>query len=116
MSKSPLEFVYATSNHPSGKILEGVIVAKSISQTIDDIQKAVAVDIAKQHRSEINYQILLFNLRGFPLSGANSANTTTLETAGFTSSGKIHVKALLYVPGISLRNLLLRFRFAPALI
>ena len=67
MSKIQVQFTYATTNHPSGKILEGTVVANT-SQTIGDLQKAVAIDIAKQHPSEISYEILLFNLRGFPLS------------------------------------------------
>ena len=99
MSKTSLRFIYATTNHPCGKILEGAVLANT-SQTIGDLQKAVAIDIAKQHPSEISYEILLFNLRGFPLSGAKSNNKTTLEKAGFTTSAKIFVKALLHVPGI----------------
>ena len=98
MSKIQVQFTYATTNHPSGKILEGTVVANT-SQTIGDLQKAVAIDIAKQHPSAIDYQVLLFNLRGFPLSGAKSANNTTLDKAGFTTSAKIYVKALLHVPG-----------------
>ena len=115
MSKSSLQFIYATTNHPSGKIIEGIVVAKSTSQTIDDLQKAVAVDIGKQQLSEIYYKILLFNLRGFPLSGAKSANSTTLEKAGFTTSGKIYVKALLHVPGIFFFEILVLLGFHPRL-
>ena len=103
MSQRRLEFVYATTNHPCGKKLEGVVVARNSSvQTIDDIQKAVAVDIAKQcpfFFSAIQYQVQLFTLRGFPLSGSKSSDRNTLQKVGFASSGKIYVHALLHVPG-----------------
>ena len=100
MSKGGLEFVFATTNHPCGKKLEGVVAVKNpATQTIKDIQNAIAADIAKQCPSEIHYQVLLFTLRGFPLSGNKRSNSKALSKVGFSSSGKIFVKALLHVPG-----------------
>lgn len=99
MSVKQLEIVYVTTNHPCGKKVEGVVVPTNNStQTIDQVQKLVAADIAKQRPSEIHYQVLLFTLRGFPLSGNKTSNAITLEKAGLTS-GKIYVQALLHAPG-----------------
>ena len=103
MSVKQLEIVYVTTNHPCGKKVEGVVVPTNNStQTIDQVQKLVAADIAKQRPSEIHYQVLLFTLRGFPLSGNKTSNAITLEKAGLTS-GKIYVQALLHAPGIGRR-------------
>ena len=105
MSKhTKLGFVYATTNHPSGRTLEGVVIVENVSvQTVDDIQKKIAADIARQYPSGVQgvtYQVLLFTLQGFPLAGGKSSQRTTLEAAGLVSSGKVYVRALLHRPGI----------------